>query len=205
MKNAKSIVIGLTGGIASGKSVAATALAEYGFNVIDADEISHSLFGKGTDGEKELLTLFPQCERDGALDRAALRALISRSAAEMKKLNEFTHPKITAEIKGLLAHCVRPVVLSAPLLFETALSALCDLTVCVVCPYNKRIDRLVARDGMDKESAKRMIDAQIPDEYRATLADYCLSSDKPIERFCDDTVKLFVKLCNDPIGSEYPR
>ncbi|MBD5132045.1 MAG: dephospho-CoA kinase [Clostridiales bacterium] len=196
MESAKGIVIGLTGGIASGKSIASNALEEYGFNVIDADEISRQFFGPWTDGEKEILALFPQCEKDGRLDRTALRALISRSAPDMHKLNDFTHPRITAEIKRILATCVRHVVLSAPLLFETALSALCDCTVCVVCPYSKRIARLMARDDMDEESAKRLIDAQIPDEYRATLADYCISSDKPIKEFCKDTVNLFVQISN---------
>ena len=190
----KSIrVVGLTGGIASGKTVATNALAAAGFHVIDADEISRALFGKNTGGEKELLSLFPAAADDnGKLDRAELRRIISASDGARKKLNGATHPKIVSEIKRMLAEDKnRKTVLSAPLLFESGLSSLCDCVVCVTCPTRVKLERLQKRDGMTEHDAKRLIAAQIPDTYRATLADFCVPSDRDKEKFEAETVDLF--------------
>lgn len=182
-------VVGLTGGIASGKTVATDALRAAGFAVVDADEVSRELTAVGTPAEKELVRMFPSAVSDGALDRRKLRLLIASDRAARKRLNDYTHPLIIAEIKDRLVG--ERLVLSAPLLFETALSALCDVTVCVVCPRRVRIRRLTARDCMTAADAERMIDAQIPDSVRAPLADFCVPSDTPESEFRAEIVALF--------------
>ncbi len=190
-------VVGLTGGIASGKTVATTALSAAGFKVIDADEVSRALFGSGTNGEKLLSSIFPAAARkDGTLDRSKLRQIISENGEELKKLNSATHPKILQEIKRSISKRKdgEKTVLSAPLLFESGLSSLCDCTVCVTCPTRIRIERLTLRDGVTFDAAKKMIDAQIPDTYRATLADFCVPSDRDIEKFKAEIVELFQAL-----------
>lgn len=189
-------VIGLTGGIGSGKTVATDALRGAGFTVIDADEISRELFAADTIGEKTLIAAFPQAQKNGRLDRAALRKLISEDGSERQKLNECTHGAITAEIKRRIAETAPPVVLSAPLLFETALAGLCDQTVCIYCPRDIRIRRISERDGITEESAWRMIEAQIPDTERATLSDYIVPSDVPVKDFTEEVVELFKAICN---------
>ncbi len=193
-------VVGLTGGIASGKTVATAALAAVGFKVIDADEISREMFGKGTDGEKLLSSLFPAAARaDGTLDRKKLRRMISENADARKTLNDATHPQITKKIAQLISNLNgEKVVLSAPLLFESGLSSLCDCTVCVTCPTRIRIERLTKRDGVTKNDAEKMIAAQIPDTYRATLADFCVPSDRDIEKFKAEIIELFQALCAIP-------
>lgn len=183
-------VVGLTGGIASGKTVATDALRAAGFTVVDADEVSRELTAVGSPVERELVRMFPSAAAaDGSLDRRRLRLIIAADKAERKRLDDYTHPLIVAEIKKRLVG--ERLVLSAPLLFETALSSLCDLTVCVVCPRRVRIERLTARDGMTAADAERMIDAQIPDSMRAPLADFCVPSDAPEDEFRAEIVGLF--------------
>lgn len=183
-------VIGITGGIGSGKTVATDTLREHGYYVVDADEVSRRMFARGTDGERALCELFPQASNSGTLDRAALRRMISADKCALDKLNSFTHPLILEETARQIGnHC--PVVLSAPLLFETGLSQLCDVIVCVYCPREERIKRLASRDGVTYDDAVQMIDVQIPDTERATLADYVVPSDVPIDEFKAEIVELF--------------
>lgn len=190
-KDRAATAIGLTGGIGSGKTVATDALRDAGYRVIDADEISRELFAVGTDGERDILELFPQAEKCGKLDRAKLRVIISDDADARAKLNKLTHPRIIAEIQKLLAGSQQPVVLSAPLLYETSLSRLCDATVCVYCPRRLRIQRICARDGVTPSDAERIIDSQISDAERATLSDYIIPSDVPLEDFVKELLDLF--------------
>lgn len=184
-------VIGITGGIGSGKTVATDALRAAGFTVIDADEISRAMFARGTDGERAILQMFPQAENNGALDRAALRAAIAADARRRLRLNEYTHPLITREIRAQITACTPPVVLSAPLLFESALARLCDVTVCVYCPRNIRAERIAQRDGITIAATQAMIDAQIPDTERAALSDFIVPSDVPPHEFKAEIIELF--------------
>lgn len=185
-------IIGLTGGIASGKTVASDALRRAGYVVIDADEVSRELTARGTPCEKRLVELFPAAKSsNGSLDRKALRRLISDDDGARKKLDAYTHPLITEHIKKLLSHTPPPVVLSAPLLFETALSSLCDVVVCIVCPKYIRIRRLVERDGLSAAEAERMINMQTPDAVRATLSEFCIPSNADKSDFEEETVELF--------------
>lgn len=184
-------VIGITGGIGSGKTVATDALRAAGFTVIDADEISRAMFARGTDGERAVLRLFPQAESNGTLDRAALRAVIATDASQRMRLNEYTHPLIMREIRTQISACAPPVVLSAPLLFESALARLCDATVCVYCPRNKRAERIAQRDGITITAAQAMIDTQIPDTERAALSDFIVPSDVPPDQFKAEIIELF--------------
>lgn len=188
-------VIGITGGIGSGKTVATDALKQAGYTVIDADEISRRLFGKGTDGEKRIARLFPECEKDGVLDRRALRDAISADARKRTALDDLTHPAITAEVERLLAKSPPPCVLSAPLLFEAALARLCDRTVCVYCPRGVKAKRIAERDGVTEKQARAMIDAQIPDTERCSLADYVVPSDRPQSEFTEEILELFEQIC----------
>ena len=189
-------VIGLTGGIASGKTVAEAALTGAGYFVIDADEVSRRLFAADTDGEKTLCKLFPEANSNGRLDRAKLRAIISRDNAARHKLNDCTHPLIIDEIKKIISATPPPVVLSAPLLFETSLAALCDVTVCIYCPTAERVKRLCARDGVCESDARAIIKAQIPDTERCTIADFVVPSDRDRQEFEREVLELFGAIVN---------
>ncbi|MCH5158554.1 MAG: dephospho-CoA kinase [Clostridiales bacterium] len=189
-------IAGLTGGIASGKTVATNALKAAGFFVVDADEVSRALTAKGTPAEKEIMRLFPLASKGGALDRRLLRELISTDASARHKLNAYTHPLITDEIKNIISSHGTPAVISAPLLFESALSSLCDCIVCVTAPKRIRVKRIVERDNVSVAAAEAIISAQIPDCYRATLSDYCVPSDVDKKTFAAEIVDLFTRIFN---------
>ena len=188
-------VVGLTGGIGSGKTTATKALRSVGYYIIDADEISRRMFARGGSGEKELLAIFPNANKDGHLDRALLRAVIAADKGEREKLNNFTHPKIIAEIKRIISEKEPPVVLSAPLLFETALASLCDKTVCVYCPRQVRIKRIIERDRVSPVDAERIELAQIPDGERCLLSDFIVPSDVAQSEFIEEIIELFDAIC----------
>ncbi len=183
-------VIGITGGIASGKTVATTALTQAGYTVIDADEVSRALFACGTDGEQSMMLTFPQAVENGKLNRGALRKIIAKDNEARQRLNALTHPAIVAQVKKLIAAATPPIILSAPLLFESGLSSLCDVTVCVYCPRPIRLQRLTARDNISLEDAASIIDAQIPDAERCTIADYIVRSDREQAEFVEEVKKL---------------
>lgn len=188
-------VIGLTGGIASGKTVATEALRANGYAVIDADEISRALSAVGTPLERLLADSFPECKVNGSLDRKSLRKLIAASPAAAQKLNSLTHPAIADEIKRRVAETPPPVVLSAPLLFECALASLCDCVVTVTCPRQIRIERIKKRDGVTASDAASIIDAQLNDALRVSLSDFCVPSDIPRDEFVNEITDLFDRLC----------
>lgn len=189
-------VAGLTGAIASGKTAVSDALRAAGYTIVDADEISRELFRCGSELERELGGLFPAAVKNGALDRKALRAIISTDHAERKRLNAFTHPKITEEVTVQVQSADKNsrVVLSAPLLFESGLSRLCDCVVCVYAPKPLRISRIIARDGVSEADAINIVEAQTPDTYRVMLSDFCIPSDRPMDEFTADAVKLFNRI-----------
>ncbi|MCM1367967.1 MAG: dephospho-CoA kinase [Roseburia sp.] len=193
-ENTHKTVIGLTGGIASGKTVASDALGALGFSVVDADVISRALTAHGSAVEKEITDMFPCADANGALDRKALRAVIAADPAAREKLNAFLHPHIISAVKAEVAAARSPVVLSAPLLFETGLDRLCGCTVCVVCPREKRIERVILRDGTDRQSAAAVVDMQTPDEARAAAADYVLSSDTDLDKFKSAVAEMFLSI-----------
>ena len=175
--------IGLTGGIGSGKTVATTTLIKHGYAVVDADEVSRTLFKPYSAGEKLIADIFPSAVINGRLDRKALRKIIADDESARQKLNAVTHPAIIAEIKRMLNSTPPPVILSAPLLFESGLDELCDTVVCVHCPLPVQIQRICKRDGIDEHAARAIISAQMDDDLRKQKSDYLVNSDVPIDEF----------------------
>ncbi len=187
-------IVGLTGGVSSGKTVATDALKAEGYNIVDADEISRRLVSRGSALEQTVKDNFPECTRDGELDRRALRALISESPAAKHKLNKLTHPEIIKATEAAVQAAPKPVVLCAPLLFECALARLCDCVVCVTCPQPERVRRLTLRDGVSCDDAIGLIRSQLDEPTRVSLSDFCVPSDIPQNEFIDEITVLFKRI-----------
>ena len=174
-------VIGLTGGIGTGKSSVAAMLAELGARVIDSDAIVHELQAPGMPLLAELAAEFgPGILRaDGSLDRAALGDRVFRDETARKRLNAIVHPAVGREsakrLAEALASGVPLVVLDIPLLFETRAHGTAskanlgiETIVVVWAPRALQIERQLARNGYGRDEAERRVDAQIPiDEKRA--------------------------------------
>lgn len=176
-------IIGLTGGIACGKSTLAGMLKEIGAYVIDADKISRQLTQPGGKALPALRDTFGEFVfyPDGTLNREVLAGIVFQNEEERKKLNAVMHPLIEARMREKIETSrkmgVLVVVLDVPLLFEEGLEALADVTVCATAPLALQLERLYKRSGLCEEQAMRRIKSQIPVSEKEKLADIVIHTD----------------------------
>jgi len=175
--------VGLTGGIASGKSTVAEFFRQLGAAVVDADVVARDIVAPGTEGFMAVVDTFGRemIAADGGLDRAKLGALVFGDTEARKKLNAITHPRIAAEsrrrVTEALASDAPYVVYEAALLVENGMTeAFRPLVVVAVSP-EQQIARLMARDGSTAEEAQSRIDSQLPLEEKLALADHVVRND----------------------------
>lgn len=173
--------IGLTGGIAAGKSVVARRFAELGAVVIDADELARLVVKPGTSGYDEVVTAFgPQVVAPGgALDREALARLVFADDDARHRLEAIVHPQVRRlaaerEAAAAAADPAAVVVHDIPLLVETGQADSFGLVVVVAAPAELRVDRLVRLRGMAPDDAQARVAAQAPDDVREAAADVVL-------------------------------
>jgi dephospho-CoA kinase len=178
-------LIGLTGGIASGKSVVSERLAERGAVVIDADVLAREVVDPGTAGLAEIVSEFGTgvLREDGSLDRAALGALVFSDAQKRERLNAITHPKIWRRTRELIAaaEARNPeavVVYDVPLLAESAgkRDLEFDLVVVVHADTGTRIQRMVELRGMRRDEALHRLNSQASDTERLAIADVVIDN-----------------------------
>lgn len=180
-------LIGLTGGIGSGKSTVAQLLVEQGWALVDADQIARDVVEPGQPALTELAAAFGEdiVKPDGSLDRGKLasRAFVSREKTDV--LNSITHPSIQAETQERFAAARTAgeafVVYDMPLLVDNGLNKDMDATIVVDVESEERVRRLVEFRGLDEEDARRRIAAQIPDDVRLAAADYVIDNNGPLE------------------------
>jgi len=170
-----SFIVGLTGGIGSGKSAAAREFALLGAAVVDTDVIAHELTGPGGAAIPGIRHLFGDASIDsrGAMDRIWVRGRVFADASERHRLESLLHPLIRAESERRLAEAIGPyAVLVVPLLIESRdYRSRVDRILVVDCPEPTRIDRVVQRSGIGQDEVKRIIAAQIPRDERIAAAD----------------------------------
>ena len=168
-------VIGLTGGIACGKTNLSDALRKEGAPVIDADEISRSLTAPGGDALPLIRKAFGDQVFDGdLLNRKRLGALVFSDPQALKTLNDITHPLIFQKMKEQMDKYPGAVVLDVPLLFETGLDTWCNEIWCAYLPQKEQIKRLMARDGISRAAALQRIHSQMPTLQKARKADHVI-------------------------------
>lgn len=173
-------IVGLTGGIASGKSTVARMLAERGVPVIDADAIAREVVAPGTPALAAIAARWPAVIRGGALDRPALGAIVFADPAEREALEAIVHPAIAAEsgrrLAALAAAGTPIAVYEAALLVERGLDAGLDALVVVALPEEEQVRRLVARDGLEPALARARIASQAPLSEKLRRADYVIDN-----------------------------
>jgi len=192
--------IGLTGGIAAGKSTASARFAERGARVIDHDVLARRVVEPGSAALVDIVAAFgDMVVVDGQLDRAALAQIVFRDDHERERLNRIVHPYVMAAAlaadRQARLEGVDVVVHDIPLLVETGQGGDFDLVVTVAAPVELRIQRLVSSRGMTGAEAEARIAAQATDEQRAAAADVVLDgSGSPeelaaqVDRFWDELV-----------------
>ncbi len=166
-------VIGLTGGIASGKSTVARILERLGVPVIDADRLSREVVAPGSPALAAIVAEFgaEMLDPEGRLDRARLGALVFGDPAARSRLERITHPAIAARADELLAGCRQAgepvVVYMAPLLIEAGRAGLVDEIWVVYVDRETQVERLCQRDHLSRQQAALRIDSQMPMEEKA--------------------------------------
>ncbi|MEX2104544.1 MAG: dephospho-CoA kinase [Bacilli bacterium] len=183
------MVVGLTGGISTGKSTVSAMFLHRGAYIIDCDIIAREVVAPGEVGLSQLVIRFGKkiLLDDGTLNRKMLGAIIFNDKDARKALNEITHPLIRARVKryikeNLLNHPSQIIIVDVPLLFEGNLAEIMDETVVVYVSEPIQLARLVERDKLTIEEAKTRIGAQMPIEEKRKLADIVIDNSGEIEQ-----------------------
>lgn len=173
------MIIGLTGGIASGKSLCSDFLAAHGCTVIDADIVAREVVAKGEAGLLQLVDALGSgiLTEEGELNRRALREMIFTDAQVKARVESILHPLIRSRIEAQMrASSTAITVLAVPLLFENQLDKACTLTVVVDVPVDVQLTRGSARDSTTREKMQRIIAAQLARETRIARANYIIDN-----------------------------
>ena len=193
-------VIGLTGGIASGKSTAAKILAELGARVVDADQIARDVVAPGEPALAEIVARFggEYLQADGTLDRKRLGARVFADADERRALNAITHPRIAAatqaRLQALRAANEPVAVYEAALIVENGMQAGLDGLIVVACAEPTQRARLMARDGLSAAEADARLAAQLPLAQKIAVADWVINSNGTLAETRQATARVWAEV-----------
>jgi dephospho-CoA kinase len=173
-------ILGLTGGIASGKSTASARFAELGVPIVDADKLAREVVEKGTDGLAEIVNVFgPEVlDAEGALDRKKLGAIVFDDADLRKRLEQITHPRIAALSMQRMAAIATS---GAPLLVEKGTHRAMNGLVVVAASPEVQLARVMKRDGLDEVAARARLAAQMPLEEKIAAATWVIWNDGELD------------------------
>jgi dephospho-CoA kinase len=193
------LLVGLTGGIGSGKTTVAGMLQELGAVIIDADELARRAVDPGTPGFVKVLDEFGESVQggDGAVDRSALAEVVFNDPSARRRLEEIVHP----EVARLFAERIAPyrdthrvVVYSVPLLVEAGLRDAFDLVIAVEAPEEARVARLQAGRGLSAPAARERMAAQAGDDERRRAANIVVMNDGSLEDLRREVESLWPEL-----------
>jgi dephospho-CoA kinase len=187
-------IIGLTGGIASGKSVVSRTLKGLGMTVVDADDISHEILAKDNAIRQEVVRTFGTgvLNEGGEIDRGKLGGIVFQGPERRKALEAILHPPIREEMwKRSRESSGEDVVLDVPLLIETGAHKRVDLVVLVYVTRELQIQRLMTRDGISWEEAVRRIDTQLSLEEKVSYAHYIINNTGSVEETEEQVIRFY--------------
>ncbi len=198
--NRKVYILGLTGGIASGKSEAAKHLSSLGAMCIDADAISRAMTAPGGPLLPAIREAFGDevFDEEGNLNRRALADVVFADPMQRRLLDSVTHPAIQKAMMDDVERAEEEgkplVVLNVPLLFETGMDALCDETWLISLDRDKQIERLMERDGLTREQAIARIDSQMTLEDKESRATEIIDNRKSLDKLKNELSSLYAAL-----------
>ncbi len=179
-----NLVIGLTGGIGSGKTAATNYFEQLGITVVDADLVSRLVVEPGMEALKEIASHFGEdiLDADGALNRTALRKIVFDKPEERKWLESLLHPLIAQEIHRQLEASQSPyTILVSPILFESGQNLYCQKSLVIDAPENLQVSRTSVRDSTDEAGVKAIMKVQLSREDRCAKADDVILNDGDLE------------------------
>ncbi len=184
-------VIGITGGIGSGKSTVSEYLIKLGYEVLDADKIAREIVKEGSPVLKRLSEAFGQeIIIDGKLDRKALAAKAFSSKDKRDLLNKITHEEIRLSMKKQIENKKGLIFIDAPLLFEAGVDELTDENWLIYTPKEIRINRTIKRDNSSKKEIEKVMSFQLNEEEKAKLVDVIIENTGTIEELKDQVLKI---------------
>lgn len=191
-------IIGLTGGIGSGKTTVANFFKEKGIPVYIADDEARLLM-ENEEMVKEIQLLFNEniVNEEGKLDRKKISQIVFKNSSKLKELNALIHPKVKKHFEDwLLKHSKFPFVIKeVAILFETNGHLTCDATILVTAPLEIRIQRVMHRDNKTKEEVLQVIKNQLSDEEKIPLATYVIVNEN-LTKMHKEAEKILLKLKN---------
>jgi dephospho-CoA kinase len=180
------ILVGLTGGVATGKSTVAKMFKQCGAVVIDADELAHEVVTPGKPAWREIVSLFGQTvlNQDRSLNRQTLGSIVFRNSNKRRQLEQIIHPRVAREQARLTRQAARKdphavVIYDVPLLFEAGIDKRVDTTIVVTADRKTQIARLKKRNGLSQTEAIRRITSQMPLSKKVRLADIVVDGTLP--------------------------
>lgn len=198
------MVLGVTGGIAAGKSMVTEAFRQMGAAVVSADQLARDVVRPGTRVLEKLVERFGRdiLRSDGYLDRPALASLVFSDSRARKDLNAIMHPAIAEladkRLKELKARQPELIVYEVPLLFETGAEKRVDAVLVVTAREDVQLRRLMQRDGLDEEQARARLDAQMPQAQKVARADYVIDNSGSRDETLRQARELFTELTRRP-------
>jgi dephospho-CoA kinase len=194
------LIVGLTGGIASGKSTVSRMFEQAGIPVICADELARNVVRHGTQGLAEIQRIFGEdvLDEDGNLDREAMARQVFQDQSKRKVLESIIHPRVAEEQQKILDALENQgnsiVVVDIPLLYEVEWERFVDLVVVVYAPRSVQEERLMNRDGMPANDARSRLDAQMPIEDKRRRADRLVDNGNTLEHTRRQVARLIDEL-----------
>ena len=183
------ILVGLTGGVATGKSTVAKMFKQCGAIVIDADKLAHEIVKPGKPAWREIVKTFGKTvlNADCTLNRRELGAVVFRNQTKRRRLERIIHPRVAREQQRLTRQAARKnphavVIYDVPLLFEAGIDKRVDRTIVVTANRETQIARLKKRDGLSRTDAIRRIKSQMPLQNKCLLADVQIDGTKRLNQ-----------------------
>jgi dephospho-CoA kinase len=191
-------VVGLTGGIGTGKSTVSRMLAELGAPIIDADLLAREVVAPGQPALAQIAQRFPGVVENGQLDRKKLGARVFSDPNERAALNAILHPTIHAlfesRVKELAARGAAVAIYDVPLLFENKLEKTLDGVIVVSAPREQQLQRLQTRDGLSAPEANARIDAQLPLAQKVAQATWVVDNSRSLDDTREQVKKIWEAL-----------
>lgn len=189
------MILGITGGIGTGKSTILNILEEYGFIVIEADKLGHETMGKGQEAYLEIIKKFGRDVLDGEeqIDRVKLGEMAFHEPEVLEKLNEIVHPAVIRQIKKIInSNQEKNIVIESAILFEAGVNKLCDEVWYIYSDRDARIKRLKKSRGLTEEKIENIMKKQLKEKEFEQKSDVVIDNTTTIENTKSQIEKLLV-------------
>ena len=195
------MIVGLTGGIASGKDTVAVMFNDLGAEIIDADKIGNNLINAEISGDNipaKIVGYFGKniLNNSGRIDKKRLADIVFKDRKKLESLNRIMHPEIIRILKEQMASQIASVIIiNAPLIVEAEATSLVDKLIVVSVSMENQISRLRARSSLTREEACRRINAQLPIKEKEKFADFIIDNNNGLEKTEKQVKKIWKELC----------